>query len=1064
MNLPIVQTRIAANRPLQAVRSGPRGRVAPVMLALTAIVAWSATSTAHAQEAETPELQSYLAGNGFLNRGLNDLAAAEYRKFLKAQPQHPKALTARYGLGVALTRQGKFDEAATELTPVVAAQDFEFAAEAGYLLGQCELSRKQPEPAAAAFLRVARGWPKHDLADDAQSGAVEALYQAGALDRALDAAREMTERFADSPLRPRVEYFAAAAEAAQQKYEPAVQRLQSLLKSGPGDELAAPAMLLLAQCAQNAGKLDDAARAYRQLLKNDDAHVALDARFGLGGVLLQRGEFAPAAEEFERVLTRTPEPRLLPAKLARGRAALELGDAKTADALLHEVESAGPDLADEAAYWLAKLDSRGKRYVDAVARLSTALKNFPKSRLLAEMTYDLGVACYQAKEFAKAAEALQTFLAKFESSALAPDALHLLAASHFELKAYADCRADVARFTKSYPDHARASAVAVLGIECEFAEQHDDAGIKLCRAFLDRYPEDEQTGAVKYRLGMALSKTGKAEEAAKLLAEVGGDARFKGAQAALGDMAFDRGEWAGAEATLLAALQRDPQAADVDVTLLRLGVAQERQKKYEAALLTFGKLIEGFPRSTQLTQALFERGQCQLALGKTEAAADLFQQVLARDGDSPIAALALTHLGNLAMQRGAYDAALRHFDALLARKPDADVSGEALFQRGAALMALKRFADAQKSFESLTRDYPNHERAAEASARGAICLARQDRFADAAAALERVERENAARLDPKLLAAARYEHAWCLRKLDKSTDAAAILRELAAGPDSPETRHAAVELAEIHIAAKEYPQATALLKRVLESKDTAAEVREAAGYRIAVCEYEQARYAEAATAFDQFLEAFPQSTSAVSAAFFAGDSHARAGNPRRAAERMATVLQNAKPTDAIYAPALLRCGEAFAAMQTWAKSEQAFADFLERFGDSEQWYQAQFGVGQAREALGRFEEAMAAYRKVVEKHKGPTAARAQFQIGECLFAMNRHDEAARELLKVDILFAYPEWAGALFEAGRCFEKLGKPAEARAQYQRVVEKYAETKWSQLSRERLSAIKPDGPRGG
>lgn len=1019
-----------------------------------------------AQESDASALQSYLSANGLLNRGLNEMAADEYRKFLKAQPKHAKAAVARYGLGVALFRCNEFSQSAAELSQLAALRDFEFGAEAGYLLGQCELSGENWDKASAAFARVVQGWPQHELADDAQAGAVESAYQSGAGERTLALVREMAERFGASPLRPRCEYFAAAAEAAQQRFAPAVERLTALLAGAPDEALVGPARLLLAQCQQNAGQLDESLKQYRLLLKHPDVRIAADARMGLGQGLLQRGEFAAAAEQLDRVLRDGADtPRAVAARLARGRAALELGDLAGAAALLRAAEQSGPELADEAAYWLAKLDLRSKKFAEAAARLNAAAAAYPKSRLAPEMQYDLGVALFQAGEFGPATAALQTFLARFEKHALFPDALHLLAASRFELKAFDDCRRDAARFAASYPDHARASGAALLAIECEFAQQQDAAAIRLAREFLQRFPGDEQASAVKYRLGMALAKAGDTREAGLLLAEVSADPRFQSAQTALGDLAFDGGDWAAAEATLVAALERDSKAADSDVTLLRLGVAQARQQKHEAALQTFARLVERFAKSATVTQALFERGQCLLALQRSAEARVALEQVLARDEASPLASLALQQLGALALGRGEHAAALQCFEQLLARKPEAELTGEALFQRGVALLGLQRYAEAEKSFARLVAEHPNQERAAEAAARGAICLARQDRFAEAAAALERVAQESAARLDPRVLAAVRYERAWCLRKLNKPAEAAALLREVATSADTSEGRHALVDLAEIHMSATEHAQAAALLRRVLAVPEASAALREAAGYRLAVCEFEQGRHAEAASAFDQFLEAFPESASAASAAFFAGDAYARTGNPRRAADRFAALLKRIKPADALFGPALLRSGEALAALQLWPRSEQAFVDYLEHFAESDQWYQAQFGVGQAREAQRRFEEAIGAYQKVVERHKGVTAARAQFQIGECLFAMNRHDEAARELLKVDILFAYPEWsAGALFEAGRCFEKLGKPVEARLQYQRVVEKYAETKWSELSRERLAAIQPDGPRGG
>jgi TolA-binding protein len=156
----------------------------------------------------------------------------------------------------------------------------------------------------------------------------------------------------------------------------------------------------------------------------------------------------------------------------------------------------------------------------------------------------------------------------------------------------------------------------------------------------------------------------------------------------------------------------------------------------------------------------------------------------------------------------------------------------------------------------------------------------------------------------------------------------------------------------------------------------------------------------------------------------------------------------------------LRLGECQAALRQWDRSDQAFRRYLERVEDPPLWYEAQFGVGFALENRGRHDEAIEAYRLVLDRHEGPTAARAQFQIGECLYARKKYDEAARELLKVDILYAYPQWsAAALFEAGRCFEALGKLVEARAQYQTVVDKYRQTEWAGPAAERLKSVAKD-----
>ena len=223
-----------------------------------------------------------------------------------------------------------------------------------------------------------------------------------------------------------------------------------------------------------------------------------------------------------------------------------------------------------------------------------------------------------------------------------------------------------------------------------------------------------------------------------------------------------------------------------------------------------------------------------------------------------------------------------------------------------------------------------------------------------------------------------------------------------------------------------------------------------------MCEFELGRYSESAELFEEFITLYSASPLLASASFFCGEALQRLGKTERAVVHLARVVERF-PSDPVYGPGLLRMGECLTGLQRWPRAEQVFTEYLDRFGDTDQWFQARFGQGWARENQQRYDEAVQAYREVVARHRGPTAARAQFQIGECLFAKKQYEDAARELLKVDILYAYPEWsAAALYEAGKCFEKLVKPVEARAQFKAVVEKFEGTRWAEMAAKRLGEL--------
>ena len=127
-------------------------------------------------------LRTLQSGNGLLSRGMYELAAREYRQFLKDHADHEKAATARYGLGVALVRLKQYDEAAEALAPLRDAKDFEFAAEADLLLAQCDLARGKIDPATETLERLAGG--RSATADEAAALLAETHYRAGRYERA----------------------------------------------------------------------------------------------------------------------------------------------------------------------------------------------------------------------------------------------------------------------------------------------------------------------------------------------------------------------------------------------------------------------------------------------------------------------------------------------------------------------------------------------------------------------------------------------------------------------------------------------------------------------------------------------------------------------------------------------------------------------------------------------------------------------------------------------------------------------------------------------------------------
>ncbi|MHC4651102.1 MAG: tetratricopeptide repeat protein [Planctomycetota bacterium] len=1047
------------------------------MLRFLLAAAWCLVVSAPAALGQQPAadaavLRDYFAGNGLLNRGMYDLAAAEYRTFLEVHPDHAKAPLARYGLGVCLYRLGEHREAVDVLSALDKAPGFEFAVEVLMIRGQCELALDRPQEAAAAFGGVIRDHSAHGLADEAAALQAESYFEAGRFDMVDRPCTLLASRWPDSPHRQRAELFGGLAEMARGDYESAAARFEAMSAREQGGAYAGRVALLHAQCLHRTGAAARAADGYRRIVQQGPDEYRADAMYGLAVIEHAGGRLDGAGRLLDQLLQRYPDHDIkTAARVMRARVWL---DETRYDRALEQLEpltrKAGP-YRDDAEYWSAKCILRKGQAAEAARRLKRAVERYPESDLRPQMTYDRAVALLRAGDHDEALEVLDDFRRRHGDHELAAEALHLTAAALHQERRYRESLVQCRAFEQQYADHELAPDVAFLAAENLFLlKQHADAA-GAYRLLVQQHPDHRLARQARYRHGLSLYHQGSFDDAKPLLASVT-DGRstqpeFRAALLALGDGHFQQGNWQAAAENLGDYVAFGLDQPSADDALLKLGLAQQRGGDAPSALGTLNTLIEEFPESPHRTHAQFECGQILVELERPDEAAAAFEQVLAGGAETPFAGHAWNHLGAIALEQNHHTDAAAHFGrAADALAGDPAAVAEARFQQGQALMTAREYEAAAAAFDRIRREHRTYGELNKALALGAIAVARQDREGNherALAAIREVENRGLRDLDPQLRAALAYEMAWALRGLGRTDEAARAYRSMLADVEQWQDlhAHAALELAEIEIEADRHQQAADLLRILQAAADddqqlVPPDVRRQCAYRLGLCEYHLGNVEQASQLLEAYLADEPEGKLIPSARLLCAEAHYRAGRHQQAIEHLTRVVEDF-PADEAGGPALLRLGECHAALQYWQRSREAFAAFLERHAESPMWFQAQFGIGWALENEGRFDEAIEAYGAVVKRHQGPTAARAQFQIGECLFARKQYEEAARELLKVDILYAYPEWsAAALYEAGRCFQEMGDPVDARRQFTQVREQYPDTRWATLAGERLGEL--------
>ncbi|MGE3108078.1 MAG: tetratricopeptide repeat protein [Phycisphaerales bacterium] len=1062
-------------------RSGVRN-----MIGAVALVAGMCVGAAPSL-AQSGSDTAYRAGTGLLNKGLHELAAAEFEKFLTQSPDHEKAPTAHYALGVCLYRMGKHAEAARELDRVVSIDRFEFAPDALLLRGQCSSAMGEEKDASKWYGRVVREHAESAAAESATLLLGESLYRTGEVSAARDALGRFLRRWSESGSRPRAELFMALCEASDGDYSEAATRLKALRGLRGAEAYEARATLLEAQCRHRAGESAEALRLYESAAGSNEAEVAPDALLGLGQLRRAAGDRAGAASALDTLMARYPmAASTAGAWIERARVYIESGQPGDAMRLLDARAGEFPEsLRDDAAFWTARCESDGGDHAGAAARLSAAVREFGSSPLIAEMQFDQAREWSRLGEAEKAVAGFAAFRQAHPEHPLASEALSAIVGIEYQRGSYAEAASAGQRFLEESGNDDSAGAVEMTVAECRFMLGDYAEAEQAYRMFEERHPADALASHARARRGLALVRLDRFKEAEPLLnaavspkdgaGAIEGSVR-RAVIGALADGCFALGRWEEAAAWLGALVSESGGDDALDVPLLKRGLALHRSGKPAEAVAAYQRLLREYPSSPLAAQTRFELGQAWYESGRLDEARGAFEHVLAAaseparseapagsDGEAPATDFvfhAARFLAVIASKQGRTADAAALYERAAAMAGDSALGGELLLEQGSASLSAGKYPEAEEALRRFLAAHAEHARLDEARGLHGIALSRLGKHDEALGDLQQALQKQGA-IPRELREAVEYERAWTLAAIGRSSDAAGAYAALIKSrPAAKILAHATVEFARLQVADERFEEALELLATGPgEFAGVSPALDEHAAYLRGVCELRLGRHREAAETLAEFVKAHPQSELAPSATMMLADALMKIGRPEEAAERLRRVV-DASPSSEVLGPALLRLGEAAGAAQQWVASEDAFARFLVKFADDELAFQARFGVGWARENQGRHEAAIEAYRPVAAEHKGPTAARAQFQIGECLFAMKKYDEAVRELIKTDILFAYPEWsAAALYEAGRCFAEAGKPVDAKKQFEEVVQRFGESKWAALSRERLQASAPD-----
>ena len=404
------------------------------------------------------EYLTWLKGRALALQGRHDDAVAVFDGIEKQFPKGPWVRRARFGKALALARKGDFRNA-----------ELIYRAEAEYLLSE---DRKQ------------------QIAD---------LYL----------------EFADL-------YFKPPKEEQKPDFAKALEFYNKALEVGPKPQKRVEVELLVAQCQQKLGKLDEAVGLYEKFIKEHAASpLDVEARYNLGECQLAQGKLKEARRTWQDLLAKYPssQSERIPEaafKLSRTWGVPPVDYVTMSPMAVPAANAPAAQQAEQQpAQQAAAAPRPSVRLSDeqlnlGVAALEAFIERFPAHKLASRAHLDVAVSFLVQGRHEDAVKSLRRFLAdeRYKAREEVADARNLLGRALQLQEKFSEALAAWQEYLVKHPTHRAWSSVQQEVVNTELLMAREkmrskqyDAAVKLFGEFSAKYPLDARNPEILFHLG-----------------------------------------------------------------------------------------------------------------------------------------------------------------------------------------------------------------------------------------------------------------------------------------------------------------------------------------------------------------------------------------------------------------------------------------------------------------------------------------------------------------------------------------------------------------------------------
>ena len=457
------------------------------------------------------------------------------------------------------------------------------------------------------------------------------------------------------------------------------------------------------------------------------------------------------------------------------------------------------------------------------------------------------------------------------------------------------------------------------------------------------------------------------------------------------------------------------------------------QQAYAEALKTYGELLRRFPDSPQASMAHFERGVCHRDQGQEAEAVEAFLMVQA---GSPLFADARVAAGEILIRRQAYSRTLDIMDEALASAATSEVRTRYLYIKAKAHTGEKAYERAAEDFSGVIDGARDQPRMLVSSlyARGTALLS-LGRHGEADRDFERVVEEAD---DPVLQRAGRRMLGLSLIQQGRELEASRNYEALAAQATDPQEKaEYLLLLAELYHGLKAWEQVVRISREIVEVSGGKPEggdaIEEKALFLLGDACNRLEDYAALIETYKEALRRYPGSIYAPDMTFALGLGYMQTGRPEEAATEFDRFLER-HAGDANTSHALYYLGHIRSGRREFGPAIVAFERLVAEFPGHEAAGDAWFRIGESYFNLGKYEEALRAYRTVADDWPGAEQDDALYSSAWVYMELGRGEEATASLGRLVAEFPGSELAAsAKFTIGDYHYNEGRYEEALEAY-------------------------------